>query len=226
MFSKLKKGSLIFAIVIVSYFGGGMLAQTESCSPEEAQDNNSFVQTVVNYISFNTSKVNAACESLTYMGGKWSNYTNIRFYDGLDSSKLSTALSSASNHYNAYAPKVYLNDLTESEYDSWNRIGIIVQDNNYTSSEWTGKAEGSYKDGKFPDSYYSQVNILLNTKNSNGLDVRDYSAWKLQGLVGHELGHSIGLGHSTSTSRLMYCYDSRSVNTLATKDKEIIEAIY
>lgn len=96
----------------------------------------------------------------------------------------------------------------------------------HSYDSWTGLAEGSYIDGKFPDTYYQQVDIIVNTKNSNGTNASKYSSSKLRGLMNHEFGHAFGLGHSTSSSRLMYCYDSRTSTYLTSTEKGYLNDIY
>lgn len=92
---------------------------------------------------------------------------------------------------------------------------------------WTGvtRQKGTVQSApSCPNGFFAsgQVEVVLNWSVVSG-----YSASKRQGVAAHELGHALGLAHTTSSQGvLMYPYDSRTVYTPQGDDKAGVNARY
>jgi hypothetical protein len=56
--------------------------------------------------------------------------------------------------------------------------------------------------------------------------LKDYSAATKNGVVTHELGHALRLGHRTDTGAVMYCDDTRTANTPSAADIAAYRSIW
>ena len=207
--------SVLVGMTLLTFTLGAILGNNVSANDcSQSNGEGGFLSTIL----FKT--VSADCDFIAYQGGKWPSGVGVSYVDGLDSYDASNQLDDSIADFNS-EPNI--------ELDVWNGTftpNIAFYDEARSYASYTGIAVDSYIDGEFPDENYDRINIYLNENNSNGTDATAYGAFTLQGLISHELGHAMGLGHSTNSNRLMYCNDGRNTNTLEAQDKEYLQNIY
>lgn len=164
-----------------------------------------------------TGAVSCAC---TYNGdtwdGRWEDPSNVHFANFVRSNSV------LKSRVNNAAYDNWNNNQDTIEFVASNKPPRITVENvDFSSVEWTGRAKGASNnwDSK---KHYIEVEIMLN----EGKGIMDYDDDKLLGLIAHEFGHAVGLKHQNNSNYLMYCYDSRKTNVLSSAEKTILEDHY
>lgn len=152
--------------------------------------------------SFSVGGFYAKASNAYTFDGHWSNETAIPYVNNVSSnSRLKSLVNNAALdnwNNNQWVVDLY------SSYDA-NGRNILIDNVSFSSVSWTGKAEGSSTNWDGSNHYYG-VDIKLNEAKN----IMSYSDSKLEGLIAHEIGHAVGLEHRSSSSYLMYPYDSRT----------------
>lgn len=167
----------------------------------------------------NPEASDSGCTNDAYMGAKW-NVKPVRVYLGeADNTNVKARMRNAITHFNnnqTYIDFYEAAPVVERGY-------IKVIDNNYQFENWTALADGSWHGGWPIDTSYDvhrPITIKFNLRTFPGTVNQE------NGTARHELGHSIGMGHRSSSATLMYCSRSRTALGLTASDKSILDVIY
>ncbi|NRG47577.1 matrixin family metalloprotease [Bacillus sp. CRN 9] len=98
---------------------------------------------------------------------------------------------------------------------------ITIKAKNFGNVSWSGRCT-NYRDLIIAGNYTGSViegNLYYLNQNS-------YSANKVKGVWGHELGHALGLAHVNGTNRLMYSTDARTVYKPTSDEINGVNSLY
>jgi hypothetical protein len=149
------------------------------------------------------------------LGSTWSNPKAIKYYYATNfPSDLQTATNAGAGAWNSACPEVSIVSGSSSS-------GNVYMKSTYNSSSpYSGTTALNGSSGNI-----SNASVTINTYYSNG-----YDSTKKKSLLGHELGHVLGLGESGDVWALMYPSDSerayRGTSAPRDDDKSGISYLY
>lgn len=129
----------------------------------------------------------APASAYQLLGGKWSTL-QLNYY--IDGATYQSEIGSAANSWNYYTGnKVQLSRV----YGQYENIRLLTA--NYGATSWYATAWNSPSFQSIP---YTYSQIRINSQNLSWLSYSDR-----QEVVAHELGHSLGLGHTNLTGCIL-----------------------
>lgn len=152
------------------------------------------------------------------LGGKHETKNlNVRYMDSFNGndSKLGGPMSAAISDWHRSNTKITMG--YNQSYSS--QIGI--KGGNYGNTGWSARCTNWRK-------YVTTGNYTGSTIEANYtyLKSSSYSSNKIKGVFSHELGHALGLAHTTNTSVVMHPNDNRIVYKPAADDVAGVNSLY